>query len=384
MIFFASGMEEEHTNNSRGVCGWAIVAGTSIDTTVKHTGNASMKLTFQNYVGSSRQVTGNKCWWSFASRPWGRNNGTYMYMFQLLVAATGGARYIGWEFNTGDSKYYLVLFDNTTGNIVATSTNGNATIQFYEIKIEFDNDSWTLWSNISGSWAEEFTYSDTTSGTRTFKMDFNFSTDASKINSNGEIRVDDCLAWDDAGDNWNSRIVTLSDFPKISVPHVLTTPESDSGQAVKFDEVPPDAVDRATVAASGYWATPPALDASVTTTIQAVMITHIWGTQSGEASTAKDFNMREGGTLHEDSGEDGRGIMLGTDAGGVNSWWQSAGYYPWSFDEVEWDATVFAGVEYGVSVIDTKTDQITVQAISFGSAHEWSPPASVTRRIFVT
>ncbi|KKK92058.1 hypothetical protein LCGC14_2706710, partial [marine sediment metagenome] len=70
-------------------------------------------------------------------------------------------------------------------------------------KLEFDNDEWTLWSDISGSWQEEWTYSDSTTPTYEFRMNLNFASDASKVTQ--APMLDDCCLWDEDGDNWNTR-----------------------------------------------------------------------------------------------------------------------------------------------------------------------------------
>ena len=392
---FAVGAEEEHTNNAVGM-GWASASGYTITNSAQgvNTGNQAYFLSLAHSGASQKSFhTGaTKCWWTFCSTKFVRNNGTYIMMLNLLADSASNQRKIGWYYNTSDGKYYLRMFDGSNNTLV-TSTNGTTAGKTH-FKMEFDNDEWTLWSDINGgAWGVEWTYSDSTTPTYEFRMDLNFASDASKVTQ--APMLDDCCLWDEDGDNWNTRGPVDSyanAFPRISGAHVPAAGrESDAGQGVKLDEIPPDAVDKATIAETDYFVQVDALDNGVAgpqdltgETIQALLITHVAGDFGGaEDPEMSKFNVKRSGTLYADSEE--YRVQLGASGSGSGTWWQTAGYYPWTPADENWTEAIFNACDYGISLISGETDQMTVQVIFFGTSHLWvSPgaPAALVARIY--
>ena len=296
MLFVAAGAEERHTSNSRGVGAWASCSDITIDATSAHTGNAHFVLGALAAGQSQLSEYGTQCWWSGATAVPSRTNGTYWTMFSLFADSSTPPkqRYLAWYWD--GASYYLSLNSNTTGTRLATSTHAVTAGTWHPYKLEFDNGTWTCWAimDASTTFTEEFTYTETSpTAPYSFKVSLNGSSDESKTSV--AVPVDDICAWDTQGDNWNSRLSGADDYPRISVAHVLTTPEETASQAALLDEIPVS-TDYASASSDTYWATPPALDASVTNTIQAVMITHVATTNA--TADIDVFNIRENSTLY--------------------------------------------------------------------------------------
>jgi len=396
VLVMAGGAEEMHTSlgNTVGVGPWPSSVGVAI-TGGAYTGAAGFTFKLPSAGQSPFSSQEAKGWWSWVSRPpeWG--DGTFRTMWKLGIDGGGGSEpLIGWIKGSVVTESVLRLWTRT-GNYDSSTEFTKA--EWHRIKVEFDNGVWQVWASDNGAeWALEISQDD--SGTYTtlsnMGMSINSNTDETKVASQWQ-EADDCHFWDPTGDNWNSRITEMSDFPRISAAHMPNPgSESDAGQAAKIDEIPNDGVDKATIDEDEYWTdcedlkeAPEDYTAEV---IQAVMITHVAGTSAGQPPAMELFNVREGGTLYLDSAEDtGTGaaqgmVQYGTDGGGENSWWTTAGYYPWTPEEDNWTEVNFNACQYGDALADALTDQMTVQVIYFGSSHEWPAPEeeeAVVRRV---
>jgi hypothetical protein len=190
--------------------------------------------------------------------------------------------------------------------------------------------------------------------------------------------TDDDLYWDDTGDNWNSRIADMDDFPKISVPHAPSgdapgDSEDPNDEYDHLDELVPD-YDHANANASAYWATFGALSGTVDEDIQALMITAAQHHQGN----IPQFNVRMGGTVYEDTS--GYYVQNGDSDAGTDERFTYANYLPWTPDgnHTQWAAGNFGTSDFGAEIFTDESDQITVQAIYFGDGFEWpfsEPPA---------
>ena len=175
--------------------------------------------------------------------------------------------------------------------------------------------------------------------------------------------IDDCVFWDSQGDNWNSRIATMADFPRISTAHVPTA----NGEWGDLDEVPPtgDVVTDPDDADAVYACEDLNIDGDPDYTdgfIQAVMVTRVDDDISSEDANLSKFNLYKGSDAVEtDSEEGGRRIQFGFET--VNDRWTVAGYYPWTIAEENWTEALFNSHEYGCYVLDGKTDQVTVLSL---------------------
>jgi hypothetical protein len=393
VIVGAAGAEEQHTANGLAVGMWWGPSALKIETGIQaFTGTACFEHPILSVGNSPQSANQSKGWWSFANyfAAWG--DGTYRYLFRLTTDDTG--RYIGWTQGVDGNHSELTLFKGAAGNNLADSNTLEADTGvvggWSQIKIEFDAGNWTAWGYLAGDsqWRELFTYDDTGNFTTmtSMNMGLNASTNETKGEAYADQWIDDCVFWDSQGDNWNSKIATLADFPRISIAHMPNTAgaktESDAGQAAKIDEKPPDDVDNATIDETDYWtdiddlnegAGDPLEDLTAET-IQAVMVTHVAGAfGAAEDPEMKKFNVREGGVLYADSEEDGRAIQVGNEVtNSPNNWWTFAGYFPWTPNEDNWTEAEFEGCEFGISLINTYTDQMTVQVIYFGSSFEWT------------
>jgi len=111
------------------------------------------------------------------------------------------------------------------------------------------------------------------------------------------------------------------------------------------------------------------------------MLTHVAGA-SADPDTISIYNVKENGTEYLDSAYERstvdrtKNVQIGSES--VTLWATYAGYYPWTPEGNSWTPTNFNACEFGISLIDGKSDQLTVQVIYFGSAHEWSPPVAST------
>ena len=380
MLIIAGSGRERHTYSSRALGIWT----TPANVVIIGAGGGYRFSSTASSGGSPSSVIGSKAWWSLETPPPSFTTGTYVVSFKLFGDSSGTPkqRYLAWKSSAG--QLYLALCSDTAGTELLTtqvySGSGNALL-----KIEYDSGVWSIWSKMGSgtSWQLDGTYTETSPTTPyTFQITPNGATD-----EKSGIAVDyyNLLMWDTQGTDWNSRIATMSDFPKISVAHFLTTPEETASQAVLLDEVVP-ASDFASATSTGYYATPPALDASVTETIQAVMVTLAEKT----ADITKVFNLREGGVLDQKTFAGGSPytgqIQQGSFTSGGVQRSTYATYWPWTPAGKLWTPNRFAGtggessMEYGVGIVNGVTDQITVQVISFGSAAEWNPPGAARRR----
>lgn len=381
MLYCAGGGEEGHTSGGIGIGPWYTTSGVTLDATYKYTGAYGFK--FANnaaggcYLGTEIKTTG--VWWSFPFRftMWG--NGTYFYLFKL-ASAVGWVRQIGWVKGSDTAYAKLALFSGDTGTVLAQSTVELAYATWAPIKGEYANGVWTFWGNFGAGWVTLLTYTEPSP-----PADFIASMHIASWTNETKgadyfIRwVDDVHGWDKLGDNWNSRIATLENFPRVSVAHFPITPDSHSVDPLEYgnlDEIPPNYTDYATIDQALYWSNFQDLSATVDKTIQAVMVTHV--AFNADYYRLKKYNVRESGVLYPDSEEDGRWVQQGE----TTTWAATrAGYYPWTPGaEANWTPTNFNACEYGVDLILGKTDQITVQAIYFGTAHEWPPPPVVAYR----
>lgn len=368
MLIVAGGAEERHSNTAAKLIGpWNNTVDMTIDVATKYTGAASFILGASAQGSTATSMTSNG-WWSYAALHPAWGNGTHRALFSL-----GTATQIGWAKGSGndESEIRLVTSTGTYDSVAEFSKN-----EWHRTKVEFDSGVWTVWASDNGAaWAEVLSRDDSGSYTTlNLTMGVVFTSDEGK-EVNTDYHVDDVHFWDSTGDNWNSRITTMSDFPRISEAHMPDTAgaktESDAGQAAKLDEIPPDDVDNATIDETDYWTDvedfKPAGE-----TIQAVMITQVDDCpHSVPSANHLYYNVREGGVLSANSEEGivqrGRSVD--------DNWLTYAGYYPWTPGEVNWTEAVFEACQYGCSLVSGETDQITVQAIYFGSAHEWEPPA---------
>jgi len=247
----ACGGEESVIDNSLGAGMWSGIAGVTISGLAgnRFTGNYGFITSRGAAAGTAPGGDGpNTSWgmWSYWSKPWPGNNGTFHEEFLLASDGAGQQRIAGWKKN--GTAYSLVLFSEAiNGVILAESTNTCAFNTGVMVKWEFDNGVWNLWSDIGtpGTIALEINaYDDSavfgTTMTNGPLMDLASRTNESKGTS-GPI-FDDCLFWDDTGDNWNSRIA-MADFPRISAAHMPDgTDDSEGGiYDAEIDEVPAEA-----------------------------------------------------------------------------------------------------------------------------------------------
>jgi hypothetical protein len=383
----SGGAEERHSHSTLGsaVGVWSALVDIDIETTLGvYTGAACYK--FLPSASGTSQTTAagvSKAWWSHTIyfTLWG--DGTYRCIWDILVPGT--ARYVGLKKGSSTSYAKIGLWSNATGTVLAESSEFlYGAIQL--IKWECDGGNWTFWGNLDGGgWAELFTYDDTGNFT-TFKgrLDPIVTSDEGKGASYVVPYVDDIHLWDDQGDNWNSRIGTMGDFPRVSVAHMPNTAgaktESDAGQAAKLDEIPPDNVDFATINESTYWTNVDDLNKtagqgpSAGEKIQAIIVTQAGYNAPTQAELEK-VNLHDGSTEYLDSEEGIVQIGYTSHAAQTDVTW--AGYYPWTPDGASpanenWTETLFEAYGYGSGLVSGKSDQITVQVIFFGSSHEWT------------
>jgi hypothetical protein len=343
-------------------------------------------------AGTAQTVTDQSVgYWSIASRPSSYNNGTYRYLFGLGQYTDGGAKviYIGWSKGAAADKQKITFFRTGAAGTgaVATGATEFTTGGYALLKVRFSSGVWEVWKEYGAGWdaigAPELTLDD--SGTYTeldfLRMDINSTTDEGKA-ANQSYFCDDLCAWDANGGNWNS-LLSQNDFPRISAAHVSDIagakdegPPAAAGQGVKIDEIPPDAVAQATVDETDYWTDVEDFKPGAVQ-IQAVMVTHVAGTFAAEDAELSKFNYTpdQGTTLYTDCEFDGRRVQFGTD-GADPTWFHVAGYFPWTPEAVPrlWTEAIFESSQFGISLIDTKTDQLTVQVIYFGSSAEWPLP----------
>ncbi len=397
MLLLASGAEEAHTFDGCGVSAWAAVNEVStIDDTFVYTGDYALRFSDTPASGGGPSSVGAAgSWWShaFYFNMWG--DGTHYCLWQVKVDSP--VRFVGFNIGTApneDTKAKIALYSAAAGTTLAESTTEFDFAEWHRFKWECVDGYWTFWGSDNGAaWEELFTYDDSGNFTTgTFDMDINASTDETKGAGYFDRVVDDVLFWDDTGDNWNSRITAMSDFPRVSVAHMPVDPDSTTpDQNDKIDEIPPDGVDEASVNDANYYTAAADLDETGSATrpdltgeyIQAVMVTHVANSTPNAATLAK-FNLYDGTDLYADSEEGGQAVQQGwrTDAAvSTSTTW--AGYYPWTPDGAtpaneNWTEALFEAYSYGISLISGKTDQMTVQAIFFGSSHEWEPPAAPT------
>lgn len=398
MIVGAGGAEERHTSNATATGLWASPVYIEIHTVKKYTGAACYyfkQLATGNAPQSANQASG---WWSWANWFSGFNDGTYRLIFKLCN--DDGGRFIGWSKGTQTYESKLTMWKGPSAGTVLVDSGATqfTAAMWHRVKLEFAAGHWTAWASDDGAaWTQVFTYNDsgnfTTMGV--MHMSLNASTDETKGEAYGQQYADDCIYWDDDGDNWNSRI-PADDFPRISLAHMPNTvgakDESDAGQAALIDDMPPthaaDGTDKSTIDETDYWTDVDDLDETGTTenpdltveTIQALMVTHVAGTFGAEDTELNKYNYSpdQGTTVYTDVEEGGRVIQVGAElSGSPVNWWTHAGYFPWTPETTSrsWTEAIFEASQYGISLINTKTDQMTVQVIFFGSSHEWSPPA---------
>lgn len=387
MLVVAGGAEEQHTSDGVAVGPWG--AAVSITIYAGHyTGIKSFQIEFATAVGGSR-TSGEQAqaWWSYAVYPFDWGDGTYQTNFKV---STSPARYLGIHQASGTTPR-IALFDASDGSRLArANTNLNVT-GWTPVKWEFDAGHWTVWADYGAGFVQTLTYDD--SGAMTTIDNLQMSVNGSSDEAKGYFGtwVDDCLCWDSEGDNWNSRI-PADDFPRIGVAHYPETSDN-SISGVEYqdmDEVVPDHAPSAGEDKVGYLAVVEDLDNGTkasedltSETIQAVMVTHV--TQWEEPEAAMEiFNIKTGGAEYLDSAE--RVVQHGNDSGGSTSWTTYGGYYPWTptATPANWDEALFNAAEYGFSLIDGKSDQLTVQVIFGGSSPWWStgaPPAGDVLKI---
>ena len=379
VLIVAGGAEELHTAESTAVGPWVSAVGVTINTATKYTGAACFEFDSVAAGTSQQQVDQAKGWWSFpfSLTLWG--DGSYRHLWQ--VGTIGAVVYYLGLTPVGEDvdNSYVTLFTGTEGNIVAQGTHACPKSPLWNlVKMEFDNGVWTCWVKPSGGeWVEDFSLDESPATLDILHMAINSSSDEEKGAEYALPYADDCFCWDAQGDNWNSRIATMSDFPRISVAHMPTA----NGEWDDLDEMPPDHASKpAADDENAYYdveALKEAPEDYTAETIQAVMVTRVDGSVSGGQAEFDRFNLYDGDTLHADSGEDGRMVQFGRNGLGDTKWWTVAGYYPWTPDEENWTEELFNTCEYGCHVLTAYTDQVTAQVIFFGSSHEWtpSPPA---------